>query len=31
MESGDELRACPHRIADRDAPALERRIDESDE
>src|SRR5450759_5579450 len=31
MESGDELRARPHRIADRDAPALECRIDEGDE
>ena len=31
MGSGDELRARSHRIADRDAPALERRVDESDE
>src|SRR5664279_4915151 len=29
--SGDELRARPHRIADRDAPALDCRIDESNE
>src|SRR6266851_4231255 len=30
MRSGDELRSRPHRIADRDSPALESRIDESD-
>src|ERR1700682_3285341 len=31
MESGDELRARPHRIAERDSPALECRMGEGEE